>query len=128
MSATAKRRPKYLNLLQFHFPVPAVASILHRVSGAGMIVMLPVALYFLDRSLGGADDFEFVAGVLGHPLSRLVALGLCWAFIHHLLAGVRFLLIDIGLGAELAQARLTAWLVTILGVALTLPVAAALFL
>lgn len=128
MSGTAQGRPKHLNLLRIHFPVPAVVSILHRVSGAGMVVMLPVALWLLDLSLGDRSDFGFVAGVLGHPLSKLVALGLCWAFIHHLLAGIRFLLIDVGWGAELAQARASAWAVAGLAAALTALAAAGLFL
>ncbi len=128
MSGTAQRRPKHLDLLRIHFPVPAVVSILHRVSGAGMIVMLPVALWLLDLSLGDRSDFDLVAGALGHPLSRLVALGLFWAFVHHLLAGIRFLLIDIGWGAELAQARASAWAVAGLAAALTVLAAAGLFL
>ena len=122
-----KKRPKNLDLLRIRLPIPGVTSILHRISGAGMIVMLPVVLYFLDRSLDSASGYGEVMETLAHPLSKLFAVGLAWAFCHHFFAGIRFLLLDLHWGVELASARATAWIVTILGGLCALAVAGALF-
>ncbi len=128
MRMSASKRPKHLDLLQIKLPIPGVVSILHRISGAGMIIMLPVVLYVLDQSLKGHESFDFVVGLLNHLLVKLVMVGLGWAFIHHVLAGIRFLLLDLHLGVELEAARKSAWLVSGLAGLLTLLFALRIFL
>jgi len=127
MSVAAKKRPKHLNLLKIRLPIPGVTSILHRISGAGMIVMLPVVLYFLDRSLASPEGYAGVVETLSHPFLKLIALGLSWALLHHLFAGIRFLLLDLHLGVDLQPARASAWAATLLAAAGALVVAAMLF-
>jgi len=119
-----KPRPVYLNLLAIRQPVPAVVSILHRASGAALfLVGLPLALWTLQASLASPEGYQRVAAFFGQPLVKLVLIGLVWAYLHHLIAGVRHLLADIHIGLELASARLSAAVTLVLGILLTLAIA-----
>lgn len=118
--ATARTRPKHLNLFQIRLPLPGVVSILHRVSGAGLFVMLPFLLCLLQQSLQSPETHASAAAVLAHPLAKLVLLGVLWAFLHHFCAGVRYLALDVHIGTELACARATSY--AVFGVSLVLTV------
>jgi len=118
-----KPRPVYLNLLAIRQPVPAVVSILHRASGAILfLVGLPVALWSLQASLATADGFQRIAAAFAHPLARLVLLGLVWAYLHHLIAGVRHLLADVHIGLELHSARQSAAVALVLALLATVAI------
>jgi succinate dehydrogenase / fumarate reductase cytochrome b subunit len=97
-------RPVFLNLARIRFPVGAVASIGHRISGIVLVLVLPVAVWALDRSL--QDEAVSIAMT---PWMRLPAALLAWAAAHHLFAGIRHLLTDVGIGASLPQARASAY-------------------
>jgi succinate dehydrogenase / fumarate reductase, cytochrome b subunit len=124
-SAAAKKvRPKYLNLRALLFeirqPVPAWVSILHRISGA--LLVFPFAawlLYMLDASLASAAQFQAILAYLELPLVKLGMLAFIWAFSHHLCAGIRFLVLDLNRGIELAPARRSAVAVLVASLALT---------
>ena len=116
----SKARPKHLNLFQIRQPVPAVVSILHRISGAALFLFLWLFLAALDRSLASAEAFDSMKATLGQPLVKLLALGLLWAYLHHTFAGVRHLGLDLRFGIELPKARATAYTVLVLGLGLTL--------
>lgn len=120
MPELTKPRPKYLNLVEIRLPLAGIASILHRVSGAGMFLMLPVLVWLLQLSLGTPDDFAKFAAIVGHPLVKLFLIGILWAFLHHFCMGIRILLIDVHVGVERLQAHRTAQVV--LGVSLLLTV------
>ena len=120
MTEMAKRRPKYLNLFEIKLPLPGWASILHRVSGAGLFLMLPLLIWLLGLSLGSAESFETFKTVVGHPLVKLVLMGLIWAYLHHFCMGIRVLLLDMHIGIEKPQARASA--IAVLVVSLTLTV------
>lgn len=120
MSGLTKPRPKFLNLAEIKLPVPGFASILHRVSGAGLFLMLPLLIWLLDLSLRSADSFQSLTAVTGNPLVKLILIGLLWAFLHHFCMGIRLLLIDIHVGVEKAAARASAKAVFAVSLALTL--------
>lgn len=113
------KRPKHLNLFVIRQPVPAVLSILNRVSGALIVVALPFLLYALQASLASEADFERYKGFLDFPLTKLVLFGLVWAYAHHFCAGVRYLLIDIGICADLKGARASAYAAFAVSLAVT---------
>ena len=115
-----KQRPKHLALNQIRLPLPGIVSILHRVSGAGLFLLLPFLLYLLDRSLGSAETFETFSAVVDHPLVKLLLMGLLWAYLHHFCAGIRFLLLDMHKGLELETARMSSKIVLGVSIALTL--------
>ena len=110
-SAPARQRPKHLNLFQIRLPLPGIISILHRISGAGLFLMLPFLLYLLHQSLGTPDTFATAAAVVDNGFVKLLLLGLLWAFLHHFCAGIRYLVLDMHVGTDLASARSTSMMV-----------------
>lgn len=106
--------PVFLNLLQIRFPVTAIVSILHRLSGVLLFIIIPIAIYALQLSLSSPTGFETVMGWLDSILFRLFFLVCLWALVHHFFAGIRFLLLDIDIGISRPASRRSAWLVNIL--------------
>lgn len=120
MPEMTKQRPKHLALHEIRLPLPGFASILHRVSGAGLFLMLPLLIWLLQLSLGSTQaSAEMFAAVTGNWLVKLILLGLVWAFFHHFCMGIRILLIDIHVGVEKQQARSSAMAVMVVSLALT---------
>ena len=102
---TVKPRPIYLNLLAIRQPLPAIVSVLHRVSGALLFLLgIPLLLWGIHASLASPDTFA-------------------WSYIHHLLAGLRHLALDLHVGVDLAPARRSAAIVLVVSVLLTAMVA-----
>ena len=120
-------RPKHLALSKIKLPLPAFVSILHRISGMLLFLALPLLLWVLQNSLRSIETYTQLVGVLHHPLSKLVLLGLLWAFMHHVCAGIRYLAIDLDYGIRLAQARASSkWAISV-SLALTVLVGARLW-
>ncbi len=122
---TARRTsPVYLDLLSIRQPLPAIVSILHRISGALLFLAgIPLALWGLESSLGSADAYASFAAVVAHPLGKLVALVLLWALLHHLFAGLRHLFLDLHVGIALPAARRSSAIALVLALLVTLAVA-----
>jgi len=123
MRPPAGGAPKFLNLFQIQFPIGAIASIGHRISGVLLLISLPVLALALERSLSSEATFESMRTAIATPWRGLLLVALVWGAAHHVLAGVRHLLMDIGIGSPLAQARTSAWAV-ILTAAIIAPAAA----
>ncbi len=115
-----KQRPKYLNLVEIRLPLPGFVSILHRISGAGLFLMLPFLLYLFASSLGSPESFAAYKALVAHPLVKLILLGLLWAYLHHFCMGIRFLFLDLHIGLDLPTARATSWAVLAVSLPLTL--------
>lgn len=119
-----KPRPVYLDLLAIRQPLPAIVSILHRISGALLfLVGIPVLLWGVQRSLASPETFAQWKAAVSTPFAKIVLLVLAWAYLHHLLAGVRHLLLDMHIGLDLASARRSAAITLVLALVLTLIVA-----
>ena len=124
-SASAKKiRPKYLSLpailFQIRLPVPGLVSILHRISGALLVIPFAAwALWLLETSLRSESGFQMVRDYFQLPLVKLGMLLFIWAYCHHFCAGIRYLLLDLNVGVELRHARITSWLVLLISLALT---------
>lgn len=103
-------RPVYLNLLRIRQPVTAVLSILHRITGILLLLCLPGLIYLLDISLSNEAGYLQVTRLLESNFSKVIAVILCWVLGHHLLAGIRFLLLDFDVAIDRSAARVTAWL------------------
>lgn len=125
--STARKRPKFLALHQIRLPLPGIVSILHRVSGAGLFLMLPLLLWLFDRSLGSPVAYDAYRDVVSNPLVKLVLFGLLWAYLHHFCAGIRFLLLDVHVGSDLAAARRSSVVVLVVSIALTVAIGVALW-
>ncbi len=109
--AAAGRRPKHLNLAVIRLPLPGVVSILHRASGLYLIAALPFLTWALAVAVRDAAGYGAVASVMGNPLVKILMLGVIWSVMHHLCAGIRFLLIEVLIGIELPAARAASWAV-----------------
>ena len=116
----SKARPKFLNLFLIRQPVPAIVSVLHRISGALLFLFVWAFLLGLQRSLASPESYAELTAFLDQPIVKLVALGLLWAYLHHTFAGIRHLGLDLRLGIQLPQARLSAYAVLAFGLGLTL--------
>lgn len=109
MRARVEAAPKFLNLLQIRFPIGAIASIGHRISGVLLVLSLPLLALTLDRSLHSEAEFAALRDLVSAPWRAVLLALLVWAATHHLLAGIRHLLMDVGIGSGLSQARTSAW-------------------
>jgi succinate dehydrogenase / fumarate reductase, cytochrome b subunit len=116
----AKARPKHLNLFQIRQPIPAIVSIMHRISGAVLFVFLWLFLWGLERSLASPESYAQVRDALAQPLTKVLMLLLLWAFLHHTFAGIRHLFLDLHLGVELPKVRAMAYAALFLGIGLTI--------
>lgn len=97
-----------MNFAHIRFPVGAVASIGHRVSGVLLACSLPFAILLLDRSLRSESAFASFFDGFRFPAGRVGLVILAWACAHHLFAGIRHLLRDIGVGSTLSAGRRSA--------------------
>jgi len=114
-----KKRPKHLALHLIKLPLPGFVSILHRASGLALFLALPLLLWMLQYSLRSIETYTELMELLAQPLTKLLLLGLLWAFLHHFCAGLRYLAIDMHLVSNLAQARNSSWAVMFVSLALT---------
>jgi succinate dehydrogenase / fumarate reductase cytochrome b subunit len=138
-NATTRHRPVHRNIhvtqiLSYRLPPAGVVSILHRVSGALLFVLLPFVVWLFDVSVSSEVSYErfasaFVAGAWGLPggLLKVVVLALVWAYLHHFIAGVRHLWMDATHSVSKAQGHSSAIVTLVLSVLLTLALGAKLF-
>lgn len=112
-------RPVFLDLTRIHMPVNALVSIAHRLSGLLLFLAIPLVIFILSLSLRDENGYAQARALLDGGAMKLLALLVWWALAHHLLAGLRFLLIDLGVGVDRDSSRRSAWLVNIVsGIAL----------
>jgi succinate dehydrogenase / fumarate reductase cytochrome b subunit len=132
----SKHRPVFRNIgladitvLGYRMPLAGKVSILHRVSGALMFLLLPFVIWLFDTSISSeisyqrfASAFEAGIGFLPGGVIKLVVLALIWAYLHHFIAGVRHLWMDVTHSVSIAQGRVSAivTLATSLGLTLVL--------
>ena len=105
-----KKRPVYLNLFKIRLPVGGVLSILHRATGAFLVLLLPFALYILDVSLREPAAYADIAARLASREGRIAILITVWVFTQHFFSGLRHLMLDVGIGDGKPAARRNAWL------------------
>ena len=137
MAEAVKTRPTYRNIhvtqiLQYRLPPAGIVSILHRVSGAVMFLLLPFLVWLLDVSLTSEISYEqftaaFGVGVGPGWLVKLVVLALIWAYLHHFIAGVRHLWMDMTHSVSKQQGHSSAILTLASSVVLTVALGAKLF-
>jgi succinate dehydrogenase / fumarate reductase cytochrome b subunit len=122
--AIKKKRPKNLDLPTIRLPLPGVLSILHRISGAVLFLLLPVLLWLFQQSLASPETYAVAKAVTGNILVKLILFGLIWLYMHHFCAGIRYLLLDLHKGVDLESARFSSKVVFAVSIVLTLIVGA----
>lgn len=111
-------RPKNLNLFTIRFPMPAIVSILHRITGIALFLLVPLAIWALSLSLSSEASFNSLQHFLAQRESKLFVWLCLSPLIYHLVAGVRHLLMDIHLGDSLGSGRLGAYLTQLISLVL----------
>ena len=109
-------RPTNLNLFTIKWPVTALVSITHRVSGVFLFLATALLLYLLDLSLASEDGFRRVGEWLSAPAANFIAWLVVAALLYHLIAGCRHLLMDVGIGESWRAARSAAAAVIVLSI------------
>ncbi len=137
MAEMTRQRPGTMRLVdavKYRLPLAGVVSILHRVSGMLMFGLLPLIVWFFDTSLSSEISFErfagaFVSGIGWVPgwLIKLLALALIWSYLHHFIAGVRHLWMDMTHSVSKEQGRSSAVVTLAASVVLTVALGAKLF-
>lgn len=123
-----KKHPKYLDLLKIRQPLPAVISILHRISGALLFFPgIPLILCSLDMALGSPESYAQFQSFLNNPLTKIGLILSVWFFVHHFCAGIRYLALDLHYGVKLEQARLSSKMIVGAGIVLTLLIGVAIW-
>lgn len=112
-------RPVNLNLFTIRFPLPAIVSILHRISGVFLFISIPIILWALDYSLT-QDGFDAMHDWRGNILTKLMIWAILAGFLYHFVAGIRHLLSDIHIGSTLRSGRRTALLALVISIVLIL--------
>lgn len=106
--AKQQAAPKFLNLLAIRLPPGGIASIGHRISGVLMFLSIPLFAWLFGLSLESEEGFRQAAVYLHTTPFRVLSLLLVWSLSHHLLAGIRHLLLDIDVGVTRGPARTSA--------------------
>ena len=125
---------RLIDALGYRLPLAGIVSILHRASGVVMFLLLPFIIWMFDTSLTSEITFSqfssvFNAGVGFVPgwFFKLIALALIWAYLHHLIAGVRHLWMDATHAVTLEFGRSSAIFTLVSSIALTLALGVKLF-
>ena len=115
----SKPRPKYLNLFAIRLPIPGIVSILHRISGFLMVALLGALIFVLDHLITSPDSYSRISYFFENLYVKLLLIVPIWALSHHLLAGIRFLLLDFHFFIDLKSTRIFSALILFLSVFVT---------
>lgn len=139
MPEIAKQRPVFRNinaltdLPSYRLPPAGIVSILHRISGVLMFLLMPFIIWMFDKSVSSEVSYgDFTAAFAGAGplpgwLLKLVVLALIWAYLHHFIAGLRHLWMDVSHSVSKEQGKSSAVVTLVLSIALTLLLGAKLF-
>jgi succinate dehydrogenase / fumarate reductase cytochrome b subunit len=140
MTTSTSQRPQYRNIhvtqiVKYRLPPAGIVSILHRISGALMFVLMPLIIWMFDKSLTSDITYTqftaaFVGGLWIFPgiVVKLVVLALIWAYLHHFIAGVRHLWMDATHSVTKEFGRSSAIVTLVLSAVLTAALGAKLFI
>jgi len=115
----SKPRPKYLNLFAIRLPIPGIVSILHRISGFLMVALLGALIFVLDHLITSPESYSRISFFFENLYVKLLLIVPIWALSHHLLAGIRFLLLDFHFFIDLKSTRIFSTLIMFISVLVT---------
>jgi succinate dehydrogenase / fumarate reductase, cytochrome b subunit len=117
-----KSRPKYLNLFALapHMSITAKISILHRITGVLLFLAIPFSMFLLEKSLTENSFYNAFYTAMSCPLAKVIYIVLIWAFVYHMVSGVRFLFLDVNKGTDIKKAKMTAKIVLVVSTLITI--------
>ena len=101
-------RPVNLDITTFKFPLPAITSILHRISGVGLFIGTGILLYLLQLSLSSEQGFSEAVAIMDGTLMKILLWAITTGLFYHLIAGIKHLIMDLGWGETKAGAQMGA--------------------
>jgi len=114
-----KQRPVNLDLQTVSFPLTAIASILHRVSGVIMFFATGILMWLLAESLSSPMGFANVLDLMDSFLAKFIFWGILTALAYHLVVGIRHIIMDMGYGEEFKTATTSAQITVLMSVILS---------
>ncbi|MBS0357914.1 MAG: succinate dehydrogenase, cytochrome b556 subunit [Proteobacteria bacterium] len=114
------KRPVNLNLFTIRLPLPAIVSILHRISGIILFLGSPILLFFLQQSLHSEETFNQLKTLFSQPMAKGLWILFLAGVTYHLVAGIRHVVMDLGYGESLKAGRATSAAVILVTIVLTL--------
>lgn len=114
------QRPVFQAVFKYRYPVTAIASVLHRISGVILFLVIPLLLWVLHKSLASAEGFQSVQHTLTRPLSVTILWIILTSLLYHLIAGIRHLLMDAGVGESKRGGKAGAYVVFVITIILLL--------
>lgn len=112
-----QQKPVFLDLTKIHLPITAISSILHRISGFIIFLLIPILLW-LARSASTVHGFAEIQICLSNPIFKFLVWVILASLLFHLIAGIRHLLMDIHIGETLSVARMSAAVAILLSIIL----------
>ncbi len=110
------KRPKNLDFSTLRLPLPAITSILHRISGVFIFAGVAVLLWLFSESMSSSEGFARVGSWLSMPITKILVWAILSGLLYHLIAGIKHLVMDLGIGETLAGAQTAARLVVALSI------------
>ena len=107
-------RPVNLDLTSIRMPVTAISSITHRITGILLFLGSPILLWMLEQCLASPESYQYIQSLLAKPWFALMYCGILVSLLYHIIAGVRHLLMDWGIGESKAGGEAGAKLVLLL--------------
>ena len=108
-----KARPMHLNLFVIRFPITAISSICHRISGVWIFICLPFILLMLQESLASIESFTEVSNKFNTIYYKLFFFSFLTATIYHAIAGIRHIIMDFGFFESKNDSKISSWIVII---------------
>lgn len=118
-----KQRPVNLDLSTIKFPITAIVSITHRITGVVLLGGILVLMWMLDASLTSEESFNELRQLMANPLAKVVLWGVLAALAYHLVMGIRHMFMDLGIGESLKGGQAGAKLALVLAIVLMLAAA-----
>lgn len=118
-NAAKKERPVYLSLSDPAWPITAIASIAHRITGMLLFVGLAYLLWLLNLALSSPAGFDEASAVLAMPLPKLALIGVLGLLIYHLVAGIKHMIMDFHIGDTFEAASSASYVVFAVSIVLT---------
>ena len=118
--SNARNRPLSPHLQVYKLPLPAVLSILHRITGVALVVGTVLLVYWLGAIAAGPEAYATAQAILGSFIGKVLLFGWSWALFYHLSNGIRHLFWDAGYGFELPTVYLSGKLTVVASFVLTI--------
>lgn len=113
-----QQKPIFLNVFQIKFPLPAIISILHRISGIFLFFLIPLLLYVFEYSVTNESYFNQIKLFFTRPISKCIIFFFGACLLYHLLAGIRHLIMDFGFAETKIAGKITATITLIVFIVL----------